>query len=136
MMSNLYCELSKICSASLMRRHNQKTSLAKYSIEFNYFAVQMRPYRIAYLKLLDLTHYCMWEGQTAATWKQNISELFFSIASGTNYASLQQKLQCSCVSPRCCRQMFCARNIFIYRLMYKKEKKISCYDFFFLCKYK
>ena len=36
-----------------------KTSLAKYSIEFNYFAVQMRPHRITYLRLLDLTHYCM-----------------------------------------------------------------------------
>ena len=30
-----------------------KTSLAKYSIEFNYLAVQMRPNRIAYLSLLS-----------------------------------------------------------------------------------
>ena len=30
-----------------------KTSLAKYSIEFNYLAVQMRPHQIAYLRLLD-----------------------------------------------------------------------------------
>ena len=29
-----------------------KTSLAKYSIEFNDLAVQMRPHRIAYLRLL------------------------------------------------------------------------------------
>ena len=29
-----------------------KTSLAKYSIEFNYLAIQMRPHRIAYLRLL------------------------------------------------------------------------------------
>ena len=29
-----------------------KTSLAKYSIEFNYLAVQMRPNRIVYLRLL------------------------------------------------------------------------------------
>ena len=29
-----------------------KTSLAKYSIEFNYLAVQMRPHQIAYLRLL------------------------------------------------------------------------------------
>ena len=29
-----------------------KTSLAKYSIEFNDIAVQMRPHRIAYLRLL------------------------------------------------------------------------------------
>ena len=28
-----------------------KTSLAKYSIEFNDLAVQMRPHRIAYLRL-------------------------------------------------------------------------------------
>ena len=30
----------------------QKTSLAKYSIEFNSKAVQMRPHRIAHLRLL------------------------------------------------------------------------------------
>ena len=29
-----------------------KTSLAKYSIEFNDLAVQIRPHRIAYLRLL------------------------------------------------------------------------------------
>ena len=29
-----------------------KTSLAKYSIQFNDLAVQMRPHRIAYLRLL------------------------------------------------------------------------------------
>ena len=29
-----------------------KTSLAKYSIEFNDLAVQMRPHRIVYLRLL------------------------------------------------------------------------------------
>ena len=29
-----------------------KTSLAKYSIEFNDLAVQMRPHKIAYLRLL------------------------------------------------------------------------------------
>ena len=29
-----------------------KTALAKYSIEFNGLAVQMRPHRIAYLRLL------------------------------------------------------------------------------------
>ena len=29
-----------------------KTSLAKYSIEFNYLSVQMRPHQIAYLRLL------------------------------------------------------------------------------------
>ena len=29
-----------------------KTSFAKYSIEFNDLAVQMRPHRIAYLRLL------------------------------------------------------------------------------------
>ena len=29
-----------------------KTSLAKYSIEFNDLAVQMRPHRVAYLRLL------------------------------------------------------------------------------------
>ena len=29
-----------------------KTSLAKYSIEFNDLAIQMRPHRIAYLRLL------------------------------------------------------------------------------------
>ena len=40
MASELYCELSKTCSASLMRRHNQKS----YSpIEFNDLAVQTRP---------------------------------------------------------------------------------------------
>ena len=30
-----------------------KTSLTKYSIEFNDLAVQTRPHRIAYLRLLD-----------------------------------------------------------------------------------
>ena len=29
-----------------------KTSLARFSIEFNYFAVKMRPHRIAHLRLL------------------------------------------------------------------------------------
>ena len=29
-----------------------KTSLARYSIEFNYLAVKMHPHRIAYLRLL------------------------------------------------------------------------------------
>ena len=53
MASKLYCELSKICSASLMRRHNQKTSLAKYSIEFNDLTVQTRPHQIPFLRLLD-----------------------------------------------------------------------------------
>ena len=32
-----------------------KTSLAKYSIEFNYLAVQMRPHRIAYLTAVRQT---------------------------------------------------------------------------------
>ena len=33
-----------------------KTSLAKYSIEFNDLAIQMRPHRITYLRLLCLPY--------------------------------------------------------------------------------
>ena len=33
-----------------------KTSLAKHSIEFNNLAVQMRPHRIAYLRLLGISY--------------------------------------------------------------------------------
>ena len=33
--SKLYSELSKICMASLTKRKNKKTSLTKYSVEFN-----------------------------------------------------------------------------------------------------
>ena len=36
-----------------------KTSLAKYSIEFNDLAVQTRPHGIAFLRLLGRP-YCMW----------------------------------------------------------------------------
>ena len=38
-----------------------KTSLAKYSIELNHLAVQMRPHRIAYLRLLGRPHKLMYE---------------------------------------------------------------------------
>ena len=45
-----------------------KTSLAKYSIEFNDLALQMRPHRIAYLRLLDRPYTLLYEkvcGQTS-----------------------------------------------------------------------
>ena len=45
-------KLRKTCSASLTRWEKPKTSLAKYSIEFNDFAVQTRPHRTPYLRLL------------------------------------------------------------------------------------
>ena len=44
------------CLVSLMRRHILKTSLAKYSIDFNDLAVQMRLHRIAHLKLLGRSY--------------------------------------------------------------------------------
>ena len=47
MANKLYCELSEFNEAA-----QPKTSLAKYSIEFNDLAVQKRPHRIPYLKLL------------------------------------------------------------------------------------
>ena len=52
MASKLYCELRKICSASFGEATQLKTSLAKYSIEFDDLAVQMRLHRIAHLRLL------------------------------------------------------------------------------------
>ena len=50
MASKLYCKenmFDKFNEATQL-----KTSLVKYSIEFNDIAVQMRPHRIAYLRLL------------------------------------------------------------------------------------
>ena len=44
MASKLYCEFNEATQL--------KTSLVKNSIKFNDIAVQMRPYRIAYLRLL------------------------------------------------------------------------------------
>ena len=53
MASKLYCELSKISSGEFNEAAQPKTSLAKYSIEFNNLAVQTRPHRIQYLRLLS-----------------------------------------------------------------------------------
>ena len=64
MASKLYFELRKICSASLMEVTQLKTSLAKYSIEFNDLAVQMRPHRIAYLRLLGRPYTLLYVGRS------------------------------------------------------------------------
>ena len=73
MASKLHYELRKICLCEFNEATQLKTSLAKYSIEFNDLAVQMRTHRIAYLRLLGRSLYitvcekvC---GQT--TWKLN-----------------------------------------------------------------
>ena len=51
MASKLYCELRKMFG-EFKEATQLKTLLAKNSIEFNDLAVQMRPHRIAYLRLL------------------------------------------------------------------------------------
>ena len=51
MVSKLYCEFENMF-AEFDEAEQLKTSLAKYSIEFNDLVVQMRPHRIAYLTLL------------------------------------------------------------------------------------
>ena len=62
MASNLYCELSKIYSASLMRRHNQKPHSP--NIRQNLIIQLYKCVRIEQRILgcqVDLTHYCMRE---------------------------------------------------------------------------
>ena len=51
MASKLYCELKKNMFGEFNEATQPKTSLAKNSIKFNDLAVQMRPHRIAYLRL-------------------------------------------------------------------------------------
>ena len=66
-----------------------KSSLAKYSIEFNDFAVQTRPYRIPYLRLLgipythrNLTHINYTHRKT---YTKIVDEVIFHIETGEAY---------------------------------------------------